>query len=317
MNRSEIPRETAPRPRLAVTGASGLLGATFVNAARESFDVTAMVGRRSFSLPGVSIRSLDLRRQDATTACLDACRPDLIVHMAALASVDQCETRREEATLVNVEATRWFARWARENGAKMLFFSTDSVFDGRRGDYREEDETRPLNHYATTKVLAEEAVRAVLPAHLIVRAAFYGWNMQDKTSLAEWMLARLRTGERFPAYSDAIFTPLTTETLSDVMLQLLAANASGTFHLGSIDAISKLDFAFLLAREFDLPASGIQSAELCEAGSAATRPLNSSLCIDKARRAGLKAPTVASDIRRFHQSETDGFPLFLRSLAPN
>jgi dTDP-4-dehydrorhamnose reductase len=303
-------------PRLFVTGASGLLGANFVVAAADSHYVTACHCRNRWQWPGVENISLDLRQEDQAMAALERVRPDVIVHFAAATNVDRCEGDRAEAYEMNVRVTERLARYAKSRGARMLFMSTDSVFDGRLGGYVEADEPRPLNYYARTKLDAEDVVRKLVPQHLIVRANIYGWNAQPKSSLSEWVLQRLETGQAVAGFADVLFAPLLANSLSEIILKLLAAGADGLVHIASRDVISKYHFALAIAEQFGLPARQVKRAALADAAMKAQRPLNTVLRSTRLLpEFGIHTPAVRQDLQRFRELRETGFVLRLKTAS--
>jgi dTDP-4-dehydrorhamnose reductase len=302
-------------PRMLVTGVSGLLGATFALIARECFAVTGLYRRHPVRVPGCRIQSVDLASEYETSECLDALRPSIIVHFAAATDVDVCEADPLMATKQNVETTRRLARWACANDCRFLLMSTDSVFDGQRGHYSEDDVPTPVNRYAATKLESETLVRGLVTEHLIIRAAIYGWNVQDKCSLAEWGLSRLEAREVIPGFTDVFFSPLLVNTLSDLMLTLITRAARGTYHLGSLDPVSKYCFFLAIAEIFGLPRNRVRGILLKDMGDRAPRPSNTSLSSAKAQRDfGISLPTVRQDLQRFRQLREENYPAFLKTL---
>lgn len=300
---------------MIVTGASGLLGPPVCIAARDAFDVLALYGRRRFSLAGVRTQPSDLLDSSSLYRLLRAERPHVIVHLAAATNVDQCEVNPEETTTLNVNVTRELADWAKAHTCKLVFFSTDSVFDGRRGNYKESDPPGPLNLYAKTKVRAEEVVRTG-GQHLILRGAFYGWNMQSKRSLAEWIISELGADRVINGYTDTIFSPLYCGTLARIILALIERDASGTYHVGSCDYVSKFEFAKMLAERFGYCSRRVRPARLDDSVGRAVRPLNTSLCTDKIRSEfSLRLPLVGDDLDEFKKHHDDRFAAYLKTLC--
>jgi dTDP-4-dehydrorhamnose reductase len=307
---------TAELPSMLITGASGLLGASLAIAAAERYRVVAIVNRHRFGHPGVMSEAIDLRTRGAVASCLDHHRPDVVVHLAAQTNVDRCEERPQEAYDLNVALTREICDWVKGEDATLVFMSTDSVFDGIAGDYTEESPTKALTCYAATKLEAEAVVRRHVERHLIIRGCFYGWGPQQKQSLGEWILGRLRDNLAVPAYEDAIFTPLLNNSLAAVILNLCATDATGTFHVGSADRMSKYAFARLVAERFGMPADLVRPTVLANAGRSARRPLNTSLKVEKvSRQLGIAMPTIESDIDQFWHLAEQGYPAFLKGLA--
>ena len=129
------------------------------------------------------------------------------MHCAAATNVDWCEDNPKQAEAINVQATADLAEIAAALNARFVYISTDSVFDGKRGDYAETDEPAPLNVYARSKLAGEQETLRLNAAAIVVRVSIYGWNAQKKESLAEWVLRRLEEGSDVPGFTDVFFTP--------------------------------------------------------------------------------------------------------------
>jgi dTDP-4-dehydrorhamnose reductase len=299
---------------ILVTGASGLLGAAFVAVAAAQHDVIACSGRHLFAWPNARACTADLTNEAATAAMLDQFRPRLVVNFAAATNLDRCEAARAEAEALNAGAAGAIARWCEKSGACLVHMSTDSVFDGATGGYTEAHEPAPLNAYARSKLNGERAVQASGCRHLIVRANIFGWNAQRKHSLAEWVLARLESGQPVPGFTDVIFNPLNVETLSELILTLVARGASGVVHVGSAAPISKHEFACLVAHEFGFDPGRVQPALLAGAGFAVKRPLNTALrCRRLEEEFGIELPRAEAEVARFRASLASGFHTRIQS----
>jgi len=293
---------------LAVTGARGLLGSNFVWAAREKWQVIALHRSRPPIVPGVEGAFLDLANLDGIGAALDLVQPEIIVHFAAATAVDWCEEHRIEAEHLNVKATQSLAQWAAANQARLILMSTDSVFDGKGGPYRESDPPAPVNFYATTKWQAEQMVAAITQDHLIIRASFHGWNGEAKLSLSEWILDRLMAGKPMLGFLDVRFSPLLANTLAESILNLIECGARGTYHAASADATSKHDFAVMVAEVFGLDGANIRGSYLEQSPLRARRPFNTTLRSDKLHREiAALAPSIRQDLERFRFLRDSGF----------
>ncbi len=277
--------------RLVITGAAGLLGSNL------------MADFSGLELPvsGMDRSVCDLTDAAATTRVVEELEPSCIIHAAALTQVDWCESHPQETWNTNVEASRTLAQVARRIGARMVYISTDSVFDGARGHYSETDEPGPLNVYATSKLAGERAVLAELPDALIVRTVIYGWSRSGRT-FAEWILSQLTAGVDVPGFDDAIFSPVLVNDLGRLLLALLDRGASGVCHVAASEACSKFEFARALAKTFGFDPAQVRRASLRSASLIARRPLNVSLETSYAERLlGRVMPSV--------QSGLDGFRL--------
>jgi dTDP-4-dehydrorhamnose reductase len=296
--------------RVVVTGASGLLGFNFaMTAGRRKIRTMALYNAHPFQIPGIETVQVDLLDEDRTRRLIAGFAPDWIVHCAAATNVDWCQTHAGECQLLNVDLSRRMARIAREHDAGLVHISTDSVFDGTRGGYAEGHPAAPVNVYAASKLAGEQAVLEECERSMVVRTNFYGWNLQGKESLAEWVLHRLEAGHSVPGFCDIVFTPILANDLSEIILEMMARRLRGIFHVAGSQACSKYDFARWVAAEFGFDPGSVRRARAAGARKLiAPRPADTSLCTDKICGAlGMAMPGALEGIRRFKELR-DGVP---------
>ncbi|MES2940134.1 MAG: SDR family oxidoreductase [Pseudomonadota bacterium] len=292
-----------------VTGATGLLGSAVLSALLSRGIRAAGVARGApLALPGATWLQADLSADGAARAVLDAARPGAVVHCAALTDVDWCERHPEAAHRFNAGLTAELADWAGENGARFIYISTDSVFDGETGAYDEGAVPAPLNVYARSK-LAGEAAAARAPRHLVARTNFYGWSPAGKTRLCEWALQCLRRGDPLPGFVDVLFSPLAAPELASMLAQLVDSQMRGVVHLGSSDGISKYEFLRLFARGLGYAADAVRLASVADVAFDAPRPRDTTLRTRRADELGLgPLPGVAPGLERFLTAGTGVAP---------
>jgi dTDP-4-dehydrorhamnose reductase len=286
---------------ILVTGASGLLGASFVSVARQHYKHLVQLSYQH-PLPGSGLESVrvDLTDHKEVEKLLHSLRPDWIVHCAALTDVDGCEEQPEKAWLINTTASRNLAREARVLGAGFVYISTDSVFDGQKGDYSEDDIPNPINVYAQSKFAGEQAVVQELPRSLIIRTNIYGWNLQDKLSLAEWMLTRLEINQTIPAFEDVIFSPILVNDLSEILVNMMERQMTGLYHVAGSESCSKYQFALGIASVFGMDRGLVHATSIADASLKAPRPRKISLNTAKAARdLGKAMPDLLSGLQHF------------------
>lgn len=301
--------------RLLITGATGLLGSNLIWEAAESYEVIGW-SRSCAAMPsGFAMDRVDLANAEITVRRLHERCPDVVVHCAAMTDVERCEGEPDNARVMNVDATRILARWCAQHGARFVFISTDSVFDGRCGHYSEDDQPAPVNEYARTKLAAEAVVAGLLPDALILRTNFYGRNFKQKLSLAEWMLKKLVRRERLPAFTDVKFNPLLANHLGRIILDLIAHGAKGVFHAAARDEYSKYEFALLIARIFGLDADEVMAASVDNFRFNAQRPKNTTLAVGKISGfLSREMPSVEEGLQSFKQSLGIDFVDYLATL---
>ena len=240
--------------------------------------------------------------------------PTWIVHCAALTNVDWCEDHPQETQHVNVSMSRNLAGAAQHVGAHLVYVSTDSVFDGTSGNYSETQTPSPRNAYGQSKLAGEHAVQEAGSDHLIVRTNIYGWNLQDKQSLAEWILHRLEAEEPVPGFFDVHFTPILVNDLSEIVLDMMEHKMQGVYHVVGAQTCSKYEFALQIAEMFGLDKSLISPVSLMESVLRAPRPKNTSLRTEKIRQELSRAmPDISSGLRRFKRLRDSGFVRTLKT----
>ena len=303
--------------RLLVTGASGLLGVNLaLLAAQKGYDVIGWTNRERLVNAPFETASVDLTDFDEIGPHLEAAKPDLIIHCAALTNVDQAETNGRLSYLLNAEAPGYLASAAARNGAKLIHISTDAVFDGSKGDYSEEDMPHPLNTYAHSKLKGEEAIASANPDAIIARVVFYGWSIRGNRSLAEFFYNHLSAEQTVNGFTDMFFTPLYDNHLAGILLEMAEKNLSGLYHVFGSTPISKYAFGVALAREFGLDESLVSPISALEAGLATRRPLNLSMRTDKLSAAlGHEIPTGTEGLRALADALREGLREKLASLA--
>jgi dTDP-4-dehydrorhamnose reductase len=248
--------------RIAVTGAGGGVGRALLDAVPARHQVHALTRRE-----------LDVRRHDDVASVLGSIEPDVIVHLAAMTSVDGCEEEPQRAGETNVLGSFNVGAAARRTGAVLVALSTDYVFDGEKGEpYDERDRPNPLSLYAWTKYAGELAA-AVAPDLLIVRTAWVFGAGDDFVSNA---VATLRAGREVGGIVDQVGSPTYVAHLADRLLPLVASGVRGIVHLAGPEATTWHDVLLRAKRLGDLPGDVVEQ-KAAELGRPAPRPTNSAL----------------------------------------
>ncbi len=302
--------------RILVTGASGLLGLNFALRYHADHAVSGVVHRNPLRNPPFQQIVADLSDPSTLAAVLDQAQPQVVLHCAALANLDECERDPQRAVQVNVELPAALARRAAQDGFRLVHLSTDAVFDGQRGDYDEEDAPNPLSVYARTKWQAEQRVLEACPQALVARVNFYGWSLTGRRSLGEFFYYNLKEGKMVKGFTDVYFCPLEATQLADLLLRLVEMGASGLYHVVSSECQSKYQFGVSVACRFGLDESLIEPVSVVEGGLVARRSPNLRLRTDKLRAVlGEAPPDQRSALERFYQLFESGYPQRVRSLA--
>jgi dTDP-4-dehydrorhamnose reductase len=286
--------------RLLVTGASGLLGFNVVNVASDVLDVVAVVHNHPISIDSVEVRQVDLTDGGRVSELIKGTNPDWVIHCAADTAIDELEMNPTRASLLNVSMTRVVSQAVGENGSRLLYVSTDSVFEGSSGPYREEDDPEPQNVYARSKLEAEQVVLRQLPNALIVRTNLFGWSPGSSRSLAEWFYTNLSQGKECPGFTDIFFSPVYAPELGKIFLRMLQGELEGLFHVPGSDCLSKYEFGVRLALKFGFDKELVIPTEAEGRTWVARRPKRT--CLDGTKIAselGIDLPDLNDGIAHF------------------
>ncbi len=256
--------------KIALTGATGLVGAAFAEAAlRRGHTLLAIGHSRSPSLPGPTLnRALDLREPDALERELLEFFPDVIVNAAAASSPAAVEADPASAERLNVALPRRLAQIANHLSARFLHLSTDMVFDGEKGDYRSTDMPCPRDLYGQMKLLAEKDVlRFGGEFAVVLRIAIVTGNSLTGTrSLHERLFQAWAEGRRTPLFTDELRQPVSASNVGEVLTELgERANLHGIFHWAGPDRLSRYEIGRRILERFGLPETLILAASLRDA----------------------------------------------------
>ncbi len=242
------------RPTWLVTGANGFLGAnvgafldgraTRIGAVRMPTEPDALFDRYVAS---------DLEDPVDLVRAIEDIRPDVVLHAAAMASHEACEADPQRARLVNAWASEALARAAARAGSRFVLISTDAVFDGARGHYRETDAPNPTSVYGRTKLEGEQLALASTDA-LVARTNFFGWSPTGRRSILEFFVNALSNGEQVRGFTDFTTSSAYVQVLAQALWDLCALEATGLVHLTSPEALTKYEFGVAVAEEFGLDA---------------------------------------------------------------
>jgi dTDP-4-dehydrorhamnose reductase len=271
--------------RLLITGASGLLGLNLALTAHAlGYDVVGWANDSFMLHAQFPVLQVNLLDTDQIRSRILEVSPSLIIHCAALASLEGSEADPELARRLNAEVPGEIARVTFEHEIKMIHISTDSVFDGKRGGYSETDTPSPLNVYAQTKLEGEYAVSSANKEAIIARVNFYGWSLSGRRSLVEFFFNNLSQNIKVNGFKDVFFCPLYTRQLGETLLDMTIKGMSGLYHVLSSEALSKYDFGVKIARKFGFDNQLVNPILLSESGLTATRSPNMNLSVEKIQR---------------------------------
>lgn len=293
--------EVLGKKRLLITGVSGLLGNNLAYVFNDRYNVLGLYNRHAFDIEGIKTQKTDLLDKKAVQKVIRQFDPDIVVHCAAISDVDLCEKRKDWAVEVNVEATNNIVKSLKGRKTKLVYISTDLVYSESNGRaLMEKDKLDPVNHYGQTKYQGE--LKALKHKDvLILRINIFGWNIQKKFSLAEWVLHELSRNKKINGFKDTIFSGIYTFDLAEVLDKAIAKRLKGIYNVGSRNSMSKFDFAVNLAELFGYNKSLIVPALAEDVPLRAKRRKNLSLDVRKMEKdLKIKLPTMEQSLKNFY-----------------
>lgn len=278
--------------KILITGGGGFAPGNIISKSPKDWDILTIDRVFPGKLPeGVKPLEMDLTDIKALENVFLDHSPEVVVHTAAVSDIDVCEHNRDMARKVNIDVTAQIAEYCARSGAKLIYFSTDSVFDGKKGMYIEEDLPAPLNFYAETKVKSEELIKKGLNNWVIIRPSLIVGLPVSGTgnSFLKKTLDSVAEGREAAFPKEEIRTPLDVITLSLCVWELAGTDLTGYFHLSGNDRLSRYEMALKIADKFNFSRDLIIAKKPEAAGGRALRPADVSLDNGKAKGT-LKTP---------------------------
>lgn len=278
--------------KVLVIGASGQVGGALLRHAPKDW---AVVGTYSGKQrPG--LRHLDVSNREEVFEVFGKVRPDVAILTAAFTNVDLCETEKERADAVNVKGPMNVCDASVRYASKMVYISTDYVFDGEKGPYRENDAPNPLGHYAWTK-LEGERITSLAPDHLIIRTTGVYSADPDSLNFVMQVIKRLGAGEGMRVPNDQYGTPTLADNLAEGIISLLKHGKTGIYNVAGSDFLDRYSFALLIAEIFGFDKGLVQPISTSSLGQKAKRPLMAGLIVEKIEKeAGIKMVGVSEGL---------------------
>ena len=263
-------------PVVLLTGATGFIGCRLASGLGGNWRVIAATRAVTGDRNAVQ---LDLAHRDSIVRAFDAVRPAALIHAGGLAAPDACESEPEQTRRVNVDAVEVLAELCANAGTRLVHFSTDLVFDGEKGRYREDDAVRPLSVYGRSKLESERAALAVCPGAVVLRVSnCYGRPLHGRVSFVDELQANLAAGRETPGFADQWRSATAADQLPDVVARLLVdCDLRGVFHWGGADRASRYEAALTFCRVMGFDERLIRPASAAERHFLAPRPRDTSL----------------------------------------
>ncbi len=278
--------------RLLIVGKNGQVGSALETLCRE----------RGIEAVAVSHAELDLHSPSQVAAAVGQFRPTHIINAAAYNNVDRAEEEPFLAYRTNAAGPEYLAAAARRHDAILVHYSTDYVFDGKKGaDYEEPDATNPISVYGHSKLLGERAVLSASPRNLVIRTAWVfspGGN-----NFIERLIARARRGDELAFVDDVMSSPTAAVDVASATLELLTRNAEGgVYHCAGRDGLTPYRWARLVLRHAGIDAR-VRMLSSDQLQTLARRPQRSTLANRKLEALGISMPGAVERLESYFASK--------------
>jgi dTDP-4-dehydrorhamnose reductase len=259
-----------------ITGTNGMLGKDIYNDLfNKGFIVFGVDLIKNPILPDQFQRIGDLTEKNFIISVLEEINPDIIVHCAAIVNLENCQNNKELAYAVHVNVTKCLAQFKPIN-TKLIYISTDSVFDGVKGNYKETDKPNPINYYAESK-LEGEKMTELNPNHIIIRTNIFGFNIPLRGSLCEWAIKNLQSNRAIKGFPDVVFNAIYTKHLAIIISKLIKIDFNGLINVATINTLTKYEFLSLIIKNMGFDQKLISKSLSININFAVSRPLITNL----------------------------------------
>lgn len=277
--------------KILITGSNGLLGQKLVYKLVTNPQVeviaTSRGANRLIKQDGYTYQSLDITNSAEIDAVLGKYQPDVVINTAAMTNVDACETAIEECHKMNVDAVQYLINTLKKqsNNPQLIHLSTDFIFDGSKGPYRETDiPYPPKSIYSESKFVSEKIVKESGIKWTLIRTVLvYGVvDNMSRSNIVLWAKGALTEGKKINVVDDQFRTPTLAEDLADGCILAAMQGATGIYHISGKDFMSILEMVNKIADFWHLDKSLINPAKTSDIKQPAERPLRTGFILDKA-----------------------------------
>ena len=269
--------------KILITGANGMLGekCTRLLATKHRVLATDLHDKLIYKLT-TDYRKMDITKPEEIENIIGEFQPDWVINCAAYTNVDGAETDRETAWQVNAVGPMNLVAALRKSNTPIIQISTDYIFDGVNGPYRENDPVKPINYYGETKLAGERAVlESGLPATVFRTNVLFGSSTNQEASFVYWVVNKLSHREPINVVNDQFGNPTWADGLAQVIEMAIERGINGLYHYGGADYINRLEFALQIAAVFELDPTLIRAVSTRSLNQKAPRPFRAGLICEK------------------------------------
>ena len=269
------------KKKILLFGGTGLVGSTFINYSKDIFEIFYTYNNNRINFDKTTSYKINLLTENKKiSSIINNSKPNIIIHTVAYPSVDFCEANHELANELHVNATKTIVDSAIKNNSKVIFLSTDAVFEGELNKkYNESNTPKPINYYGITKLNAEKIVLEQQNNVVLRTAVVYGWH--EKSRFTNWILDYLEQNKTVDPFVDQFNTPTLVDDLAKSMIKIIEKDTSGLFHATGKTCLNRYEFALKLANSFGYDKKLVLPVTSKEKKQDAPRP--SSTCLDSSK----------------------------------
>jgi dTDP-4-dehydrorhamnose reductase len=279
------------KKNILVTGSNGLLGQKLVHLYKSRVDVKLVAcskgENRISEKNGYIYEQMDITDKENVQQIIQKYKPHVIIHTAAMTNVDACELEKETCYNINVNGTKNLLQAAaliQQHKIHFIHLSTDFIFDGKNGPYKEEDKPNPLSRYAETKLESEKLVEQSSLNWSIVRTiiVFGVAEKMSRTNIVLWAIEALKNGKELTIVNDQFRSPTLAEDLAEACVSIANTNAYGIYHISGKDFMSIYEMVVRIAKYLNLDTNLVKPITSTGLNQPAKRPPKTGFDISKA-----------------------------------
>jgi len=295
--------------KVLITGSNGFLGSNLVRffAQKSNYRVFSTSQKPRVNPKIENFIQGNLLDNSFINRLFSTIHPDLVINTVSLVNVDQCEENPDLANKITVDTAENIAKASNCYGCRMIYISTDHLFDGKKSFYSEEDAPAPVNVYGKTKLQAERRTHEIVKDAVIIRTNFFGWSPPGHPStFGEWVYNNLKERKPMNLFIDYYFTPIEVTYLAEAIETVMMSDFSGIINIAGSERCSKYEFGMILAKIAGIDARTITPTTITENSFKAPRQPDLSLSPMKFQRLyHKKIPGLRKNVERFLETRSD------------
>ena len=273
--------------KILITGSNGLLGSNLVQFFTHlpGYNVFLTSQRPSVNQGVGFFTQGDLLEKPFVDNLFSSIRPDIVINTVSLVNVDQCEEQPDLANQITVQTAENIALASNQNNCRLIYISTDHLFDGKKSFYSEDDSPNPVNMYGKTKLQAERKTQKYAPESVIVRTNFFGWSpLGHAPTFGEWVFNNLKEQKPMTLFTDYYFSPIEITFLAEAIQNVATSDFSGIINIAGSERCSKYEFGMKFAQICGFNPSQINPSKITQNSFKTPRQQDLSLSVEKFRK---------------------------------